>query len=72
LSPLPNTKRSISLSAKEATNNGNIFNKNAAANDPELIVSGGGGAFLHGTHVSLFILQGRKTDSAHTLYLTIF
>ena len=53
LAPLSNTKRSISLSGKESNATENIFIENAAANDPELIVSGGGGAFLHGTHVSL-------------------
>jgi len=46
--PLPKTSiRSISL-----TDRGHCYDatRSVATNDPELIVSGGGGAFLHGTH----------------------
>ena len=44
-SPMSNAKRSVSLSDKEPNKHDHV----ASANDPELIVSGGGGAFLHGT-----------------------
>ena len=66
-SPMSNAKRSVSLSDKEPNKHDHV----ASANDPELIVSGGGGAFLHGTRKLPFwmhrTISPQLFDNGHLL-----
>mmetsp|Transcript_4049 Transcript_4049/g.7952 ORF Transcript_4049/g.7952 Transcript_4049/m.7952 type:complete len:142 (-) Transcript_4049:1022-1447(-) len=68
--PLPKTSiRSISL-----TDRGHCYDatRSVATNDPELIVSGGGGAFLHGTRKSMRLICIISLFLQHKCYILTF